>query len=163
SPITDRARRGSVMLPAYYGLPSLAKVDCATEGGGMSDDTAIFVGASDADQFLLLRYANRHGLIAGATGTGKTVTLQTIAEGFSAYGVPVFMADVKGDLSGVSQPGADNPRALERAKQLKIDSYSGRAFPAIYWDLFGKKGHPVRTTVSEIGPVLMARLLQLNE
>lgn len=93
----------------------------------MSDDTAIFVGASDADQFLLLKYANRHGLIAGATGTGKTVTLQTIAEGFSTYGVPVFMADVKGDLSGVSQPGADNPHAIERAKQLKIDGYKGRA------------------------------------
>ena len=129
----------------------------------MSDDTAIFVGASDADQFLLLKYANRHGLIAGATGTGKTVTLQTIAEGFSAYGVPVFMADVKGDLSGVSQPGADNPHAVERAKQLKIDGYTGRAFPTIYWDLFGEKGHPVRTTVTEIGPVLMARLLQLND
>ena len=129
----------------------------------MSDDTAIFVGASDADQFLLLKYANRHGLIAGATGTGKTVTLQTIAEGFSAYGVPVFMADVKGDLSGVSQPGADNPHAVERAKQLKIDGYKGRAFPTIYWDLFGDKGHPVRTTVTEIGPVLMARLLQLND
>src|SRR5882672_8245679 len=129
----------------------------------MSDDTSIFVGASDADQFLLLKYANRHGLIAGATGTGKTVTLQTIAEGFSAYGVPVFMADVKGDLSGVSQPGADNPHAVERAKQLKIDGYKGHAFPTIYWDLFGDKGHPVRTTVTEIGPVLMARLLQLND
>jgi DNA double-strand break repair helicase HerA and related ATPase len=129
----------------------------------MSDDTAIFVGASDADQFLLLKYANRHGLIAGATGTGKTVTLQTIAEGFSAYGVPVFMADVKGDLSGVSQPGADNPHTVDRAKQLKIDGYAGRAFPTIYWDLFGDKGHPVRTTVTEIGPVLMARLLQLND
>src|SRR5215475_514157 len=129
----------------------------------MSDDTAIFVGASDADQFLRLKYANRHGLIAGATGTGKTVTLQTIAEGFSAYGVPVFMADVKGDLSGVSQAGGDNPRAVERASQLKIDGYKGRAFPAIFWDLFGEKGHPVRTTVSEIGPVLMARLLQLND
>jgi DNA helicase HerA-like ATPase len=128
----------------------------------MSDDTAIFVGASDADQFLLLKYANRHGLIAGATGTGKTVTLQTIAEGFSAYGVPVFMADVKGDLSGIGQPGANNPRAVERAQQLKIDGYSGRAFPAVFWDLFGEKGHPVRTTVTEIGPVLMARLLQLN-
>ena len=128
----------------------------------MSNDTAIFVGASDADQFLLLKYANRHGLIAGATGTGKTVTLQTIAEGFSAYGVPVFMADVKGDLSGVGQIGGDNPRAIERAKQLKIEAYAGRAFPTIYWDLFGEKGHPVRTTVSEIGPVLMARLLQLN-
>jgi DNA helicase HerA-like ATPase len=129
----------------------------------MSDDTAIFVGASDAEQFLLLKYANRHGLIAGATGTGKTVTLQTIAEGFSAYGVPVFMADVKGDLSGVSQPGADNPHAVERAKQLKIEGYAGRGFPTIYWDLFGERGHPVRTTVTEIGPVLMARLLQLND
>lgn len=129
----------------------------------MSDDTAIFVGASDVEQFLLLKYANRHGLIAGATGTGKTVTLQTIAEGFSAFGVPVFMADVKGDLSGVGQPGADNPRAIERARQLKIDGYAGRAFPTIYWDLFGEKGHPVRTTVTEIGPVLMARLLQLND
>ena len=128
----------------------------------MSDD-AIFVGASEADQYLLLKYANRHGLIAGATGTGKTVTLQTIAEGFSAYGVPVFMADVKGDLSGVSQPGGNNPRALERAKQLGIDGYAGRAFPTIFWDLFGERGHPIRTTVSEVGPVLMARLLQLNE
>src|SRR4029450_7621779 len=151
------------MLSAYYGSITLAKVECATDGDGMSNDTALFVGASDADQFLLLKYANRHGLIAGATGTGKTVTLQTIAEGFSTYGVPVFMADVKGDLSGVGQPGGDNPRAAERAKQLKLEAYSGRAFPAIYWDLFGEKGHPVRTTVSEIGPVLMARLLQLND
>jgi hypothetical protein len=129
----------------------------------MSEDTAIFVGASDADQNLLLKYGNRHGLIAGATGTGKTVSLQTIAEGFSSYGVPVFMADVKGDLSGVALAGGDNPKAQERARQLKIDGYKGRAFPAIYWDLFGDKGHPVRTTVSEIGPVLMARLLQLND
>lgn len=129
----------------------------------MGDEAAIFVGASDADQYLLLKYGNRHGLIAGATGTGKTVTLQTIAEGFSAYGVPVFMADVKGDLSGVGQPGGDNPRAVERARQLKIDGYAGRGFPTIYWDLFGEKGHPVRTTVSEIGPVLLARLLQLND
>src|SRR6187431_325336 len=99
----------------------------------MSDDAAIFVGASTADQYLLLKYANRHGLIAGATGTGKTVTLQTIAEGFSAYGVPIFMADVKGDLSGVSQTGGNNPRALERAGQLKIEGYAGRAFPTTYW------------------------------
>jgi len=129
----------------------------------MADDTSIFVGAGETDQYLLLKYGNRHGLIAGATGTGKTVSLQTLAEGFSAYGVPVFMADVKGDLSGVSQAGGDNPHAIERAKQLKIDGYTGRAFPAIFWDLFGAKGHPVRTTVSEIGPVLMARLLQLND
>ena len=129
----------------------------------MSDDAEIFVGASDADQYLLLKYGNRHSLIAGATGTGKTVTLQTLAEGFSAFGVPVFMADVKGDLSGISQPGGDNPKAVERAKLLKIDGYKGRGFPTIYWDLFGDKGHPVRTTMSEIGPVLMARLLQLND
>src|SRR5437868_15526278 len=129
----------------------------------MTDDPAIVVGASDADQYLLLKYGNRHGLVAGATGTGKTVTLQTIAEGFSSYGVPVFMADVKGDLSGISQAGGDNPKALERARQLKLDGYKGRAFPAIFWDLFGDKGHPVRTTVTEIGPVLMARLLQLND
>jgi DNA helicase HerA-like ATPase len=128
----------------------------------MADDTSIFVGAGDSDQYLLLKYGNRHGLIAGATGTGKTVSLQTLAEGFSAYGVPVFMADVKGDLSGIACAGANNPRAIERAKQLEIDGYSGRAFPTIFWDLFGAKGHPVRTTVSEIGPVLMARLLQLN-
>jgi DNA helicase HerA-like ATPase len=128
----------------------------------MADDTSIFVGAGDSDQYLLLKYGNRHGLIAGATGTGKTVSLQTLAEGFSAYGVPVFMADVKGDLSGIALAGANNPRAIERAKQLGIDGYSGRAFPTIFWDLFGAKGHPVRTTVSEIGPVLMARLLQLN-
>ena len=129
----------------------------------MSEDNAIFVGASEADQYLLLKFGNRHGLIAGATGTGKTVTLQTIAEGFSAYGVPVFLADVKGDLAGIGQKGGDNPRALERARQLKIDGYGGRAFPVAYWDFFGEKGHPIRTTVSEVGPVLMARLLQLNE
>ncbi|MGE0422262.1 MAG: helicase HerA-like domain-containing protein [Reyranellaceae bacterium] len=130
----------------------------------MSDDLSIFVGAgkNDNDQFLLLKYGNRHGLIAGATGTGKTVTLQTIAEGFAAYGVPVFMADVKGDLAGISQKGGDNPHALARAKLLSIDGYAGRAFPTVFWDLFGEKGHPVRTTVSEIGPVLMARLLDLN-
>jgi DNA helicase HerA-like ATPase len=129
----------------------------------MSNDAAIFVGASDADQFLLLKYANRHGLVAGATGTGKTVTLQTLAEGFSAFGVPVFVADIKGDLSGIGRAGGDNPRAVERAKQLGIEGYAGRAFPALYWDLFGEKGHPVRTTVSEVGPVLLARLLQLND
>src|ERR1700750_1819469 len=100
----------------------------------MADDTSIFLGAGDSDQYLLLKYGNRHGLIAGATGTGKTVTLQTLAEGFSSYGVPVFMADVKGDLWGVSQAGATNPHAIERAQLLKIAGYSGRAFPTLYWD-----------------------------
>jgi uncharacterized protein len=129
----------------------------------MSDQPAIFVGAGDTDQYFLLRYGNRHGLIAGATGTGKTVTLQTIAEGFAGNGVPVFLADVKGDLSGIGRPGADHPKAIERARLLKLRDYGGRAFPTRFWDLFGEKGHPIRTTVSEVGPVLMARLLQLNE
>ncbi len=128
----------------------------------MSEDLSIFVGAGDADQDLLLKYGNRHGLIAGATGTGKTVSLQTLAEGFAAYGVPVFLADVKGDLAGMSQKGGDNPKAVERAKQLKIEGYAGRAFPVMYWDLFGEKGQPIRTTVSEMGPLLLARLLDLN-
>ncbi|UYN95305.1 MAG: DUF853 family protein [Enhydrobacter sp.] len=127
------------------------------------EDSALFVGTGEADQYLLLKYANRHGLIAGATGTGKTVTLQTLAEGFSAHGVPVFLADVKGDLSGIGRPGADHPRAVERARLLKIRDYAGRGFPVRFWDLFGEKGHPIRTTVSEVGPVLMARLLRLNE
>src|SRR5262245_9250186 len=129
----------------------------------MTDTADILIGAGDSPQYLLLKYGNRHGLIAGATGTGKTVSLQTIAEGFSSAGVPVFMADVKGDLSGIAAAGGDNPKAIERAKQLKLEGYKGRAFPAVFWDLFGDKGHPVRTTVSEIGPVLMARLLQLND
>jgi DNA helicase HerA-like ATPase len=129
----------------------------------MADETSILVGAGEANQYLLLKFGNRHGLVAGATGTGKTVSLQTVAEGFSAAGVPVFMADVKGDLSGIAATGGDNPKAIERARQLKLDGYKGRAFPAIFWDLFGDKGHPVRTTVTEIGPVLMARLLQLND
>jgi len=107
--------------------------------------------------------ANRHGLIAGATGTGKTVTLQTLAENFSARGVPVFMADVKGDLAGLSQAGGNSPKVLERAKELKIDDFNGEACPVVFWDVFGEQGHPVRATVSEMGPLLLARLLELND
>lgn len=107
--------------------------------------------------------ANRHGLTAGATGTGKTVTLQTLAENFSARGVPVFMADVKGDLAGLSHPGGNNPKILERAKELKIDDFKGEACPVVFWDVFGEQGHPVRATVSEMGPLLLARLLELND
>src|SRR3989475_1335242 len=113
--------------------------------------------------FLLPKMANRHGLIAGATGTGKTVTLQTLAENFSARGVPVFMADVKGDLAGLSQPGGNNPKILERAKELKIDNFTGEASPAVFWDVFGEQGHPVRATISEMGPLLLGRLLDLND
>ena len=123
----------------------------------------ILVAESKKPIFLLPKMANRHGLIAGATGTGKTVTLQTLAENFSARGVPVFMADVKGDLAGLSQPGANNPKVLERAKELKIDNFSGEACPVVFWDVFGEQGHPVRATVSEMGPLLLGRLLELND
>jgi DNA helicase HerA-like ATPase len=123
----------------------------------------ILVAQSKRRIFLLPKMANRHGLIAGATGTGKTVTLQTLAENFSARGVPVFMADVKGDLAGLSQPGADNPKILERARELKIDNFTGEASPVVFWDVFGEQGHPVRATISEMGPLLLGRLLDLND
>src|SRR5260370_9409532 len=113
--------------------------------------------------FLLPKMANRHGLIAGATGTGKTVTLQTLAENFSARGVAVFMADVKGDLAGLSQAGANNPKIVERAKELKIENFAGEACPVVFWDVFGEQAHPVRATVSEMGPLLLIRSLYLND
>jgi DNA helicase HerA-like ATPase len=131
--------------------------------------TEIFLGATEAGekQTLLLSRANRHGLIAGATGTGKTVTLQTMAEQFSAQGVPVFLSDVKGDLSGICMAGSSSFKhaaSLEaRAKQLGIEPYEYRDNPAVFWDLYGEKGHPIRTTISEMGPLLLARLLGLNE
>jgi len=123
----------------------------------------ILIAQSKEQIFLLPKMANRHGLIAGATGTGKTVTLQTLAENFSARGVAVFMADVKGDLAGLSQAGGNNPKLLERAKELKIDDFKGEAYPVVFWDVFGEQGHPVRATVSEMGPLLLARLLELND
>src|SRR5919106_6637128 len=129
----------------------------------MDEGNAIFLGRGERPQNLSLGFANRHGLIAGATGTGKTVSLQVLAEGFSGHGVPVFMADVKGDLSGISQPGAPNPKIDERVRAVGLTSYQQRGFPTVFWDLFGEQGHPIRTTVSEVGPVLLARLLGLNE
>jgi DNA helicase HerA-like ATPase len=111
---------------------------------------------------LLQRMANRHGLIAGATGTGKTVTLRVLAEHFSRIGVPVFMADVKGDLSGLAKAGGDHPKVMERVETLGLEDFRPQAFPVVFWDLFGEQGHPVRTTVSEMGPLLLARLLDLN-
>jgi uncharacterized protein len=112
---------------------------------------------------LLPAMANRHGLVAGATGTGKTVTLQVMAEAFSRIGVPVFAADVKGDLSGISQPGTQNPKIDARVKQLKLTDFAYAACPATLWDVFGDEGHPVRATVSEMGPLLFSRLLNLND
>ena len=114
-------------------------------------------------QLLLPAMANRHGLIAGATGTGKTVTLRVLAEHFSNIGVPVFMADVKGDLSGMARPGQENPKIKERLIQLGLDNFQFASFPTVFWDVYGQHGHPVRTTVSEMGPLLLSRLLNLNE
>ncbi len=129
----------------------------------MQDDPGIFVGKGEKPVYLLPRLANRHGLIAGATGTGKTVSLQILAEEFSRRGVPVFMADVKGDLSGISQPGKQHPKLQERATAIGLDPYTQESFPVVFWDLFGKKGHRVRTTVSEMGPLLLSRMLDLND
>ena len=123
----------------------------------------ILLARNQTDIFLLPEMANRHGLISGATGTGKTVTLQLLAESFSAMGVPVFLADVKGDLAGISQPGGQSPKVQERLAQLKIDDYAPAGCPVTFWDVFGEKGHPVRATISEMGPLLLARLLQLND
>src|SRR3982751_6613392 len=127
----------------------------------MSDP--IQIAQADQPIFLLPKLANRHGLIAGAPGTGKTVTLQTLAENFSARGIPVFMADVKGDLAGMSQAGGNNPKVAERAKELGVADFKPEAFPVVFWDVFGENGHPVRATVSEMGPLLLGRLLSLND
>ncbi|HUT42357.1 MAG TPA: helicase HerA-like domain-containing protein [Gammaproteobacteria bacterium] len=129
----------------------------------MTDDQGIFIGKGELPVYLLPRLANRHGLIAGATGTGKTVSLQILAEAFSRRGVPVFMADVKGDLSGISQAGREHPKLVERAAAIGLDDYHYEAFPVVFWDLFGEQGHRVRATVSEMGPLLLARLLGLND
>ena len=129
----------------------------------MADAGRIFIGAGETAQYLDLRLANRHGLIAGATGTGKTVTLQILAEGFSRQGVPVFMADVKGDLSGLARAGEPKGKLLDRAKTIGLEDYDMAPCPTVFWDLFGEQGHPIRTTVSEMGPVLLSRLLELND
>ena len=131
-------------------------------------DDAVYVGRSvgkeETAQYLPLKWGNRHGLVAGATGTGKTVTLQNLAEGFSNAGVPVFLADIKGDLSGMCQPSEMQDFLVKRAADIGFtDEYKGQAFPTVFWDVFGEQGHPVRTTVSEIGPLLLARILELND
>jgi DNA double-strand break repair helicase HerA and related ATPase len=123
----------------------------------------LLIAKGKNDIAVLPRMANRHGLIAGATGTGKTVTLRVLAEQFSRIGVPVFMADVKGDLSGIAKPGGDKPDFAGRAKQLGVSNFSFEGFPTVFWDVFGKQGHPVRTTISEMGPLLLSRVLNLND
>jgi uncharacterized protein len=127
----------------------------------MSD--GIFVGKGALPVYLLPKMGNRHGMIAGATGTGKTVTLQILAEGFSALGVPVFMADVKGDLSGMACAGGGKPKLEERAAQIGCGPLEYRESPVVFWDLYGEKGHRIRTSITEMGPVLLSRLMSLNE
>ncbi|MBX3575892.1 MAG: DUF853 domain-containing protein [Rhizobiaceae bacterium] len=135
----------------------------------MADDS-IFIGASrkpddsyQRPEQLLLKYGNRHGMVTGATGTGKTVTLQILAEGFSNAGVPVFAADIKGDLSGIAAIGTAQDFLLKRAETIKLEPYDVQEFPVIFWDLFGEQGHPIRATVSEMGPLLLSRLMNLTE
>lgn len=129
----------------------------------MSEIDPILIGKGSERRYLLPRFGNRHGLITGATGTGKTVTLQVLAEGFSAIGVPVFLADVKGDLAGLSQPISPHPKIDERLEVIGIPDFEAQSWPTVFWDIFGTRGHPVRTTVSEMGPLLLANLLELND
>lgn len=127
-------------------------------------ENGILIGGCESGKvFLNPRYANRHGLIAGATGTGKTVTLQCLAEGFSDLGVPVFLADIKGDISGISQSGKPHPKVDERVEKIGIENYIQRGYPVAFWDVFGTQGTPVRSTITEMGPQLISRLLDLNE
>jgi DNA helicase HerA-like ATPase len=124
----------------------------------------LLIAKNDQHELVLLpQMANRHGLITGATGTGKTVTLQSLAESFSRIGVPVFMSDIKGDLSGISKAGGGNAKVQARVEQLKLEDYERRAFPVTFWDVEGKQGHPVRATVSDMGPLLLGRMLNLND
>lgn len=125
--------------------------------------TNLLIGSAEKQIHLRSEFANRHGLIAGSTGTGKTVTLQVLAEAFSSIGVPVFMADVKGDLSGLAQAGQANPKIDARLKHVGLETIEFRASPCVFWDLLGQRGHPIRTTISEMGPTLLARMLELND
>jgi DNA helicase HerA-like ATPase len=124
----------------------------------------ILIGGRDDTQVIMdAAMGNRHGMISGATGTGKTITLQILAEGFSKIGVPVFLADIKGDLSGITIPGQPHEKISERVQQIGITNFQHHGNPAVFWDIFGKTGHPVRTTISEMGPLLLSNLLELND
>ena len=124
----------------------------------------ILIGGQNGTQVIMdAAMGNRHGMISGATGTGKTITLQILAEGFSKIGVPVFLADIKGDLSGITIPGQPNEKIAERIKQIGIADFQHRGSPAVFWDIFAKTGHPVRTTISDMGPLLLSNLLELND
>ena len=124
----------------------------------------ILIGANDKTQIIMdAAMGNRHGMISGATGTGKSVTLQILAEGYSRLGVPVFMADIKGDLSGIAKSGQENEKLTQRVQQVRVDDFQFRANPTVFWDIFARNGHPVRTTISDMGPLLLSHLLELND
>src|SRR5215207_6415052 len=128
----------------------------------MLKDGTILVGKSTKPEYLHLPLANRHGLITGATGTGKTVSLQVLAEGFSNAGVPVFAADIKGDLSGIAAVGEAKDAFVKRAKDMGFN-YEPDQYPVVFWDMFGEQGHPIRATISEVGPLLLSRMMDLND
>src|SRR3546814_502078 len=157
--------RGARQPRAFARIPGISSrgnaMDPILVGKAVTTPTSL--PASQGKVFLQPKFGNRHGLVAGATGTGKTVTLTTIAEGFSHIGVPVFMADVKGDVAGLAAAGTLNEKLQARIDEIGIDGYTSEASPVIFWDLYGKLGHPVRTTVSEVGPTLLARMLELND
>ncbi len=154
-------RRGHADNVCFASVSLIEPIE--TPQGGTTLAEPLLIAKGVADVVLLPAMANRHGLVAGATGTGKTVTLQVIAEQFSRIGVPVFAADIKGDLSGISQPGQAKPKIVERIEKLGLPAYSWEGCPVTFWDVFGEQGHPMRTTVSEMGPLLLGRLLNLNE
>src|SRR2546423_9186673 len=128
----------------------------------LDQDGKIFVGKSGKPEYLALHYGNRHGLVTGATGTGKTVSLQVMAEGFARAGVSVFAADIKGDLSGISEFGEPKDFILKRAADMGL-TFQPDQFSTVFWDVFGEQGHPVRATVSEMGPLLLSRMMDLND
>jgi uncharacterized protein len=143
---------------------SAASENPAADPHFFAQNGRILLGGSHAGiEYVELRLANRHGLVTGATGTGKTVTLQVLAEGFSAAGVPVFAADIKGDLSGIGVKGEQKPHLVARAEEIGLPGYFNAAFPVAFWDIFGEQGHPVRTSVQSMGPLLLSRLMDLSE
>ena len=164
-PVASRKQTGGLDVqeaPARE-LAAPANLEKAMSGSVLQDGK-IFIGKSTKPEYLELRFANRHGLITGATGTGKTVTLQILAEGFSAAGVPVFASDIKGDLSGIAAVGEPKDFLVKRAAEVGLGSdWQQRAYPTIFWDVFGTDGHPIRATVLDMGPLLLSRMLELSE
>jgi uncharacterized protein len=157
------ARYGCLYAPISNGVFFMAlKAPSASTPSAAPSSGTLLLGKSESKfEYLTLKLANRHGLVTGATGTGKTVTLQTMAEAFSNEGVPVFAADIKGDLSGLAAPGRGEAHFVKRMDEMGL-KYQADQFPVVFWDLFGEQGHPVRATVAEMGPLLLSRLLELN-